>query len=74
MPADAASDEGAEQAEAHSSAPREPQHQPERAGAAEQAPAAAAAGPRLDVRKLEGVINELAACRALLDAALGERA
>jgi DNA-binding transcriptional MerR regulator len=74
MPADAASDEGAEQAEAHASAPREPQHQPEGAGAAdEQAPAAAAAEPRLDVRKLEGVINELAACRALLDAALGER-
>jgi DNA-binding transcriptional MerR regulator len=74
MPADSASDEGAEQGEAHASAPREPQQQPEGGGAAEHAPAAAAAGPRLDVRKLEGVIDELATCRALLDAALGERA
>jgi len=80
MPADAASDESVEQAGGAASSPQEPgqsgspreQQQLDGAGAAEHAPAPAAAAPRLNVRKLEGVINELAACRALLDAALSE--
>jgi DNA-binding transcriptional MerR regulator len=75
MPADGSSDESAEPAEVAASAPHEPpQQQLEGAGTAEHAAARAAAGPRLDVRKLEGVIEELAACRALLDAALAEPA
>ena len=75
MPADGLADEG------DATAPRlltlgapleEQQEQRDEGGAREEGRRAGAAAPGVDPRKLQAVLNELAECRALLDAALRE--